>query len=723
MKFFVLLVCCLSTFATNNNYYASANTNVVSSAKSHKTHALKARNFNKVFEQYMKEAQVYMPSSNETMIENHFYDDDTNKDMLKNCEAEAVAFEFVYDHVLFAPHNVLESIGNVQSVKECQAYCKNNGKCRSFIFYDGGCIFLSATEPMLPAERFVIPESGGNYIYGEKYCQKQALKCGENPAQVYRFPGYKISEKFVKKTKKNVATKQACYELCVKEKKFDCRSANFNTTGGICELSDMNRFTVFAANSLQRSEEMIYLENNCVYEPKERCHFRTIKGQLPRHVDAFYEIDMPDDCKTLCLNATFGCRSYSVLNEKLCLLTHDTEKTRLAYDKAVSYPIEDAMTYEKLDCFDIKLDCRKDGMVLKTSSSKMFNGKIYSKGSPTNCVTDVTSAMNFELKVPYNDVACGVSQVADGYFMGDFVIQHMKNVLTVNDVWVSASCQFDLQSQTVQSEQGYAMLDSYALKNAEGAVYGKNEYKIDIHVEKPTIQFQVVHDNFTSLTETPNIGDALAVLIRVANESSPYDIFIRDLVAFDQDGAEEIQLINERGCPVEPTIMGAVDKVDDKKPVRLFAPFSAFKFPTSDTVQFRCLVSLCIPKCEPVDCSLNNGYYSEHVESRGRRRRSVDAFSGKNISKKDILLSHSLKISDIRIMDNLLQDSASLKLTHEEEQIKNSYRKTPAMKFMDFEDNGSCMTQSYYIFIGALIIAIEVILTIMYMLCCSNKRK
>lgn len=91
----VLLVFYLSIFSTNN--YASANTNIVSAmAKSHKTHTLKARNFNKVFEQYMKEAQVYMPSSNETSIENHFYDD-SNKDTLKNCDAELLAFEFVYE--------------------------------------------------------------------------------------------------------------------------------------------------------------------------------------------------------------------------------------------------------------------------------------------------------------------------------------------------------------------------------------------------------------------------------------------------------------------------------------------------------------------------------------------------------------------------------------------------------------------------------------------------
>lgn len=90
-----LLPLVLLAFYLSLTSFASANTNIVNVAKSHKN-ALKARNFNKVFEQYMKEAQVYMPSSNETLIENHFYDD-TNKDALKNCQEDSLAFEFVYE--------------------------------------------------------------------------------------------------------------------------------------------------------------------------------------------------------------------------------------------------------------------------------------------------------------------------------------------------------------------------------------------------------------------------------------------------------------------------------------------------------------------------------------------------------------------------------------------------------------------------------------------------
>ena len=40
----------------------------------------------------------------------------------------------------------------------------------------------------------------------------------------------------------------------------------------------------------------------------------------------------------------------------------------------------------------------------------------------------------------------------------------------------------------------------------------------------------------------------------------------------------------------------------------LISNFDAFKFPTSDVVQFRALVTPCMPKCEPVDCTYRDYY-------------------------------------------------------------------------------------------------------------------
>ena len=71
--------------------------------------------------------------------------------------------------------------------------------------------------------------------------------------------------------------------------------------------------------------------------------------------------------------------------------------------------------------------------------------------------------------------------------------------------------------------------------------------------------------------------------------------------------------------------MGALRKeLDDPK--MLLADFDAFKFPTSDVVQFRAHVTPCMPTCEPVDCSVTDYRGgSKVVQSYGRRRRSASA--------------------------------------------------------------------------------------------------
>ncbi|KAB7503413.1 hypothetical protein Anas_05169, partial [Armadillidium nasatum] len=60
----------------------------------------------------------------------------------------------------------------------------------------------------------------------------------------------------------------------------------------------------------------------------------------------------------------------------------------------------------------------------------------------------------------------------------------------------------------------------------------------------------------------------------------------------------------------------------------LGATFDAFKFPTSDKVQFRAVVTPCIPKCEPVICDVMDfGGQMAQTESYGRRKRSLDALT------------------------------------------------------------------------------------------------
>ena len=75
----------------------------------------------------------------------------------------------------------------------------------------------------------------------------------------------------------------------------------------------------------------------------------------------------------------------------------------------------------------------------------------------------------------------------------------------------------------------------------------------------------------------------------------------------------------------------------------LRAPFDAFKFPNSDVVQFKALVTPCMPHCEPVVCDVEDYLgYQRKIESQGKRRRRRDSME----SSTDLLVIQSIRIAD-----------------------------------------------------------------------------
>lgn len=92
-------------------------------------------------------------------------------------------------------------------------------------------------------------------------------------------------------------------------------------------------------------------------------------------------------------------------------------------------------------------------------------------------------------------------------------------------------------------------------------------------------------------------------------------------------------------------------------------PFDAFKFPTSDIVQFRALVTPCLHACEPIFCVANN-YDGRTLEQKSygrRRRRSIESNfitstgdqhssagsrSGPKTNEEELVLVQSIKILD-----------------------------------------------------------------------------
>ena len=69
-------------------------------------------------------------------------------------------------------------------------------------------------------------------------------------------------------------------------------------------------------------------------------------------------------------------------------------------------------------------------------------------------------------------------------------------------------------------------------------------------------------------------------------QDSPYEIFVRNLIAMDGATDTELVLIDDRGCPAETSIMSELRKSKDSDKI-LVSNFDAFRFPSSDMVQVK----------------------------------------------------------------------------------------------------------------------------------------
>lgn len=93
---------------------------------------------------------------------------------------------------------------------------------------------------------------------------------------------------------------------------------------------------------------------------------------------------------------------------------------------------------------------------------------------------------------------------------------------------------------------------------------------------------------------------------------------------------------------------------DESSAKNLISHFDAFKFPSSPTVQFRALITPCIPHCEPVKCDDDQNFGSEarSITSFGRKKRSTNESYPMNEDKpQSNLLSSMMLVQAIEIND------------------------------------------------------------------------
>uniref|UniRef100_A0A0A1X8W7 Cuticlin-1 n=1 Tax=Zeugodacus cucurbitae TaxID=28588 RepID=A0A0A1X8W7_ZEUCU len=540
-------------------------------------------------------------------------DQDSN---LQECDKELIGFEITTGYVFSAPGKLLTSMPGTLMLTDCLDACRKDAACHSANYETGLCVLFSANADKLPGAL-----AKSQFPVFTLYAQKSCLS--KRPCSrawyIDRVQGLKLNG-YVKR-KFPAETRRDCIELCLAQTEFTCRSANFERITKTCELSEMDRMTLSGNSAFQQQATVDYLENNCADEPNKLCEFKRLPGRILKTVDSVYQdIGSFDECRDLCLNAPYRCHSYDYgdTGDMVCRLSHHSRITlNDVQDPYLDVP--EATTYELSSCYNVTIECGAGDMIARIRTSKLFDGKVYAKGSPKSCAVDVKNSLEFELHMGYQNLECNVRQSNTGRYMNDVVIQHHDTIVTSSDLGLAVTCHYDLANKTVSNKVLLDIKDDFEPALSE-----------EVIVDSPNVLMKITSRDGSDVMRTAEVGDPLALKFEILDAQSPYEIFVRELVAMDGSDNAEITLIDSHGCPTDQFIMGPIYKSSGSGKI-LLAHFDAFKFPTSELVQFRALVTPCMPSCEPVQCNQEDiGGEFKSMSSYGRRRRALNgtAFEG-----------------------------------------------------------------------------------------------
>ncbi|KAI2809579.1 hypothetical protein BLOT_000728 [Blomia tropicalis] len=551
------------------------------------------------------------------------------------------------------------------NLDQCLDQCMMNRQCRG-VNYDGiNCRMVE--DEQVDLGRLVRSDGDDRRRSFDVYAQKICItdlneRCRDRVWAFELIPGYHlhvnqqhsnkmVNDFFQRRLIRDVQSPNQCGQLCLNHNDqtnddFVCRSALYNSTD--CWLTNMNRNTIDVTyrdqtpsiltlnrHSLIRFESasndsVLYIENMCINEPKNFCDFRQLRNHRLKTMDSiFRNVSNMGECRELCLSNHGHCRSFDYDSDtEICRQSHLTELTAWHIKKPY-LERNGHHSYEISTCYNVSISCEPKLMKVHIETSKLFNGKIYAKSRPKNCVNDVTNRLYFDLSLPYidtittkrvdgfngssNGLECGSRQADPGNFANDIVIQHHDMVLTTKDLSLGVYCKFDLQNDSVAridlKIQGDIMTD-----------------KLKGSAKLPELSLHVV-DSLGEDIDEVSIGDLLRVQIRMSDETT-YGIFVRNLIAKDiSNRTNNFTLIDNKGCPVQLKMMREVRTLGDGKK-SLESYLEAFTFTGGTWLVIEAEVETCLDKCRPMQCQIATGRSNDNIETlisygRRRRRRSI----------------------------------------------------------------------------------------------------
>ncbi|KAL6266982.1 hypothetical protein P5V15_000066 [Pogonomyrmex californicus] len=523
------------------------------------------------------------------------------------------------------------AIGNNGIIASCFNRCKSLN-CTAFVVDFARSICYSV---QVKSEE-LIPETNATLFH--KICIKVPPSCKQQRLwQIERTLGAILKEGqsgwFHQALKRS-----ECYEKCL-QARDECASAQYRTgepltlddTIGTCSLSMLERGTRPQAyrSSMYRDE---YLQDQCHNTfKKSYCSYAEFRNvSLPYSDVALPGLDVKQ-CEERCDRSEDGfiCRAYTVdYSEKkpLCLL-HSDDTIALGASSLVVRP--NVVYKEQEPCLNLKVECGESTMTITLTTMEPFIGRMYVSGHGDTCgvngighnVTTLKLLLPKKEQIDKQEIPCGLTPAfsidkdnrTHILVWAIIVIQYNPIIQRLGDQSVRVGCSLDdsnlpePRNVTVQSK--FTFIDPNAGVPPVGSIV------VNTSTEVPVVTMRILNEDNTDAVVT-QLGQKLTLRIEIHPVNGTYDIAAGHLVASSASGESSYLLLDEVGCPTDPTTFPALlkDPIDNRS---LISTFTAFKFPDSQIVRFNVIVRFCVEECEPATCRGGQISY-------GRRRRSIE---------------------------------------------------------------------------------------------------
>ena len=137
----------------------------------------------------------------------------------------------------------------------------------------------------------------------------------------------------------------------------------------------------------------------------------------------------------------------------------------------------------------------------------------------------------------------------------------------------------------------------------------------------PGVRLRITTSTGEDISGT-KLGQKLFLRIEMDRESI-FGIFAKSLKAISGIEDDEIDLLDDRGCPTDPIIFPGLQKIPGSRDLQ--GSFEAFKFSDTSVVRFQVNVQFCVDECNPVECG-------DGITSYGRKKRSPDSFISQTLT-------------------------------------------------------------------------------------------